>query len=146
MQLSKLSADDCYQQIQGKVGADHNQAEVVDDHHIANTVQQVVHLCRGPALQRNHLQHLQQSPPNVVKGHVALHTQPNTLHSVRYYHIVKHLPACVTKLCCEGPQAWCTGRRCRSPGCEHYPVLINSFRSPKVLFYTQYTVQSEDES
>lgn len=51
MQLSKLSADDCHQQIQGKVGADHNQAEVVDDHHIADTVQEVVHLCRGPTLQ-----------------------------------------------------------------------------------------------
>jgi len=50
MQLSKLGADDSHQQVQGKVGPDDYQAQVVDDHHIADAVQQIVHLCRGPTL------------------------------------------------------------------------------------------------
>ena len=67
MQLGKLGTDDRYQEVEGKVGADHNEAEVVDDHKVANSIQQVVHLCGGPTLQGDHLQDLQKRPSNVVK-------------------------------------------------------------------------------
>ena len=38
MQLGKLGADNCNQQIECKVGADDDEAEVVDDHHAANAI------------------------------------------------------------------------------------------------------------
>ena len=74
MKLSKLGSDDCHEEVEGEVGADDNEAKVVDDHQAAHAIQQVEHLGHGPALQRHHLQHLQQRQPNVVKGHVSLQT------------------------------------------------------------------------
>jgi len=67
VQLSKLGTDDGHQQVEGKVGADHDEAEVVDDHHISYSIQKVVHLCGGPTLKRDHLQNLQQRSSNVVE-------------------------------------------------------------------------------
>ncbi len=67
MQLGKLGTDDGHQEVEGKVGANHDEAEVVDDHHVSDSVQQVVHLCGGPALQGDHLQNLQQGSSNGVE-------------------------------------------------------------------------------
>ena len=50
MQLGKLGADDSHQQVEGKIGANDDEAEVVDDDHVAHPIQHVVHLRGGPAL------------------------------------------------------------------------------------------------
>ena len=39
MQLGKLGADDCNQQVECKVGANDDEAEVVEDHHAADAIQ-----------------------------------------------------------------------------------------------------------
>lgn len=67
MQLGKLGTDDSHQEVEGKVGANHDEAEVVDDHHVTNSIQQVVHLCGGPTLKGDHLQNLQKRSSNVVE-------------------------------------------------------------------------------
>lgn len=67
MQLSKLGTYDRHQEVEGKVGANHDEAEVVDEHHISDPIQQVVHLCGGPTLEGDDLQNLQERSSNVVK-------------------------------------------------------------------------------